>query len=115
MRARTDTLPFPDEDRPSLLESRDDPAPSALTEPEREDIYARLQQHNALLFQLESRIDSLQQQLSARNDSIPVTISGPRGFSIVGSWRVAVFIAVLAAAVYLTTLVLPYIKPLGNQ
>ena len=90
MRERTKTLPFPSE-------SHDDPNPKALTDPEREDIYARLQQLSESIRDVERRQDAI--ELSRKN-SVPVTVSG-KGFTLIGNWRVIVFLAVLGSLVYL--------------
>jgi hypothetical protein len=90
MRERIKTLPFPSE-------SHDDPSPKTLTDLEREDIYTRLQQLYDLAHAIERRQDVLE---LSRKDSVPVTVSG-KGFTLIGNWRVVVFLAVLGALVYL--------------
>jgi hypothetical protein len=86
-----------------LIESRDTEAPEKLLEPERENIYRQLEQH-------EGRIDSLEiwQREVVAAKSMPVKLDGPGGFSITGNWRFIAGIAFLTALVAVLYIVLRY-------
>jgi hypothetical protein len=104
-RRSTDEMTPPSREKlTSMAESHDDPSPRALTDLEREHFFNDLQEHSDTLKDHEKRIDDLE-----KNRSMPVTISGPKGLSITGSWRVVLALAILATIVSLFYLGIRYL------
>ena len=99
----------------SIAVSCDDSSGHTLTTPEREHIFADLQSHNDILNQHEIRLDEIDKLLREHSNSMPVTVKGPKGISIIGSWRIVAFIAVLITIVAVTYITLPYYKPMQTQ
>lgn len=88
-----------------LIDPRDTGAPEKLLEPERENIYRELHEH-------EERLDALetwQQEVKAAK-SIPVTVGGPGGFSVTGNWRFVAGIAILTGLILVLYIVMRYGK-----
>lgn len=88
-----------------LIEPRDTEAPEKILEPERENIYRELHDH-------EERLDALELWKGdvEKAKSIPVKFDGPGGFSITGNWRFVAGIAILAALVLILYIVMRYGK-----
>jgi hypothetical protein len=91
-----------------IFDARDAEQPEKIIEPEREDIYQKLQALDERSWSHEKRLDELE-----KTRSMPVTLSGPKGFSITGNWRLIALIAVLSAIVALTYLTLRYKNPVA--
>jgi hypothetical protein len=89
-----------------IIDARDALNPKSLNEPERENIYSKLQALDERSWAHEKRLDELE-----KSRSMPVTLNGPRGFSITGNWRLMALIAVLSAIVTLTYLTMRYRNP----